>query len=91
MFVIVWTPGLVLLVEKRMRLLSLGFLLLGSTSVTWIWFQLGDELFTLFGCTLIAGILLISLLASGEKSVRRLTNFETDDSHDPSHEEQLVS
>jgi hypothetical protein len=91
MFIIMWIPGLVLLVEKRTRLLSLGFLLFGSISATWIWSQLGDELFTLFGCTLIAGILLISLLASGEKPLPLLTNNETDDSHDSSDNELLVS
>ncbi|MDH4213071.1 MAG: hypothetical protein OEV85_04040 [Candidatus Thorarchaeota archaeon] len=76
MFIIMWVLGLVTQIQKRFRLLSDCFLLIGSITATWTWFLLGDAIFLLFGCTLIAGLIILTLFTLGGNSVHQ---FPLDD------------
>jgi hypothetical protein len=90
MFIIIWVLGLVLLVEKRSRFLSISFLLIGSITSTWIWFSLGDVLFFLFGCILITGLILLFLLAVGGVSDSHMLAHETHEFRESPEVEQLL-
>jgi len=70
-FIIMWIFGLITLIRKRSRLISECFLIIGSVAATWAWFLLGDVVFVLFGCTLISGLMLLTLLTIGGDSVRQ--------------------
>ncbi|MFW9957928.1 MAG: hypothetical protein ACFFCT_07655 [Candidatus Odinarchaeota archaeon] len=76
MFIIMWVLGLVTQIQKRSRLLSECFLLIGSITATWTWFLLGDAIFLLFGCTLIAGLIILTLFTLSGDSVHQ---FPLDD------------
>jgi hypothetical protein len=78
MFIIMWCLGLVLLIERRSRLLSVSCLLLGSTTATWAWVLLGDVLFPVFGCTLIIGLIVLLLLTITGDSTSPETLDDTD-------------
>jgi len=90
MFIIMWALGLILQIEKKSRLLSDCFLLIGSVSVTWVWFLLGDTVFFLFGCTLIAGLLLLTLLTIGGESTRQVSMVDINAILDSPEAEQFV-
>jgi hypothetical protein len=78
MFIIMWGLGLVLLIKRRSRLLSVSCLLLGSTTATWAWVLLGDVLFPVFGCTLIIGLIVLLLLTITGDSTSPETLDDTD-------------
>jgi hypothetical protein len=73
MFIIMWVLGLITQVEKKFRLLSDCFLLIGGATATWAWFLLSDTIFLLLGCTLIAGLLLLTMLTIGGNSTRQVS------------------
>ncbi|MFW9960244.1 MAG: hypothetical protein ACFFDV_04460 [Candidatus Thorarchaeota archaeon] len=90
MFTIMWVIGLITQIEKKSRLLSECFLLIGAATATWIWFLLGDTVFLLFGCTLIAGLLLLILLTISGESTRQVSLDEIGVILDSHEAEQVV-
>ncbi len=76
MFTIMWVLGLITQIEKKSRLLSGCFLLIGGSTATWVWFLLDDTIFLLFGCTLITGLVVLILLTIGGDSTRRISKDE---------------
>jgi len=90
MFTIIWVLGLIIQIDKKSRLLSECFLLIGGATATWTWFLLGDTVFLLFGCTLIAGLLLMILLTIGGESTRQVSLDEISAVLDSQEAEQVV-
>jgi hypothetical protein len=90
MFIIMWILGLVLSIEKKSRLLSTSFLLIGSITATWTWFLMSDALFFLFGCTLITGLILLILLAINGDSASQLSQDDNIGLMNSPEAEQLI-
>lgn len=90
MFTLMWVLGLITQIEKKTRLVSNCFLLIGSVTATWTWFLLNDTVFLLLGCTLIAGLLVLILHTIGGDSTRQATLDEIRMIANSSEAEQLV-